>query len=215
MTDTLDQRLDFAATGRNRDAILDVLKPLMGTAPMNVLEIASGSGQHAIHMASACPTVTWWPTELNPDHILSIDAWRREAGIASIRPATLLDVTGDPWRRGDGHGDWPKQFDGVVNMNMIHIAPWRAAEGLIEGAGRWLSERGFLYFYGPFKRDGVHTADSNRAFDESLRARNPAWGVRDSAEVEALAKQSGLTLERMVEMPANNLSLIFRMNRPE
>ncbi len=107
MTDPLDHRLDFAATRRNRDAILDVLKPLMGTAPVNVLEIASGSGQHAIHMASACPTVTWWPTELNPDHILSIDAWRREAGIASIRPATLLDVTGDPWRSGNGHGGWP------------------------------------------------------------------------------------------------------------
>ncbi len=215
MTDTLDQRLDFAATGRNRDAILDVLQPLMGTAPVNVLEIASGSGQHAIHMASACPTVIWWPTELKSDLTLSIDAWRRHAGIASIRPAALLDVTGDPWRRGNGHGDWPRRFDGVVNINMIHIAPWQVAEGLIEGAGRILSDRGFLYLYGPFKRDGVHTGDGNRAFDESLRARNPTWGVRDSAEVAALARKSGLALERMVEMPANNLSLIFRMVRPE
>lgn len=210
MTGTLDHRLDFAATSRNRHAILDVLRPLMGTTPANVLEIGSGSGQHAIHMASACPTVTWWPTDHDPDHILSIDAWRREAGMASIRPASLLDVTGDAWRRGDGPEDWPRQFDGVVNMNMIHVAPWQAAVGLIEGAGRILAERGFLYFYGPFKRDGVHTADSNRAFDESLRAQNPAWGVRDSAEVEALARQSGLALERLVEMPANNLSLIFR-----
>ncbi|MCH7941820.1 MAG: DUF938 domain-containing protein [Proteobacteria bacterium] len=215
MYDTLGQRLDFPAPRRNRDAILEVLRPMFGTSKKNVLEIAGGSGQHAVHMASACPAVTWWPTDLDPDHLSSIGAWRREAGIETIRPAALLDVTGETWRRGDGRPGWPRRFDAVVNINMIHVAPWRAAQGLIEGAARVLSDDGFLYFYGPFKRDGNHTADSNRAFDHSLRSQNSDWGVRDIAEVEAVANRHGLALERTVEMPANNLSLIFRLRHSD
>jgi SAM-dependent methyltransferase len=207
----MGKRLDFAATGRNGDAILEVLRPLFGAAPIDVLEIASGSGQHAVHMTSALPNVTWWPTDLDADHLLSIDAWRQEAGGDAIRPATRLDVTDDTWRRGDRPSGWPRAFDALVNMNMIHIAPWAAAEGLIEGAARALSEGGLLYFYGPFMRDGEHTADSNAAFDESLRSRNPDWGVRDIAEVEAAANRYGFKLERMVDMPANNLSLVLRI----
>ena len=215
MSHTLGQRLDFPASRRNGDAILDVLRPLFGASKKNVLEIASGSGQHAVHMASACRAVSWWPTDLERDSLSSIEAWRREAGIDSIRPAALLDVTGETWRRGDRRAGWPRRFDAVVNINMIHVAPWRAAEGLIEGAARVLTDDGFLYFYGPFSRDGNHTADSNRAFDDSLRRQNPEWGVRDIAEVEAVANRHGLALERTVAMPANNLSLIFRHRHPD
>ncbi|MFP6730194.1 MAG: DUF938 domain-containing protein [Alphaproteobacteria bacterium] len=213
MSDAKDKRLDFPATSRNGDAILEVLRPLFGAAPVNVLEIASGSGQHAVHMTSALPNVTWWPTDLDGDHLLSIDAWRRDCGGDAIRPATRLDVTDKAWRAGDHPAGWPRAFDALVNMNMIHIAPWAAAEGLIEGASHALSDSGLLYFYGPFKRNGEHTADSNAAFDESLRSRNSGWGVRDTADVEALAGRHGLELERAVKMPANNLSLVFRLKR--
>jgi SAM-dependent methyltransferase len=214
MTEAGGQPLDFAAPRRNGDAILEVLRPLFGATPRHVLEVASGSGQHAVHMTAACPGITWWPTDLDPDHLSSIDAWRRQTGLASIRPATLLDVTGAAWRRGESQAGWPPRFDAVVNTNMIHIAPWAAAEGLIEGAGRCLADNGFLYLYGPFKRNGEHTAPSNRAFDDMLRAQNPDWGVRDIAAVEAVATGFGLKLARTVEMPANNLSLVFRINRP-
>lgn len=208
-------RLDFLATGRNSVAILNILQPLFGTVAMDVLEIASGSGQHAVYMASACPATTWWPTDIMAEHIASIDAWRRESGLASVRPGAILDVTDQAWRNGDGQIDWPPRFDAVVNANMIHIAPWQAAEGLIEGASRHLSRGGFLYLYGPFKCDGRHTADSNAAFDDSLRLKNPDWGVRDIAEVEAVANRHGLALERTVEMPTNNLSLIFRLRHSD
>ena len=213
MSDPQDHRLDFPATRRNADAILDVLKPLIGNEPMAVLEIASGSGQHAVHMTTACPTLTWWPTDLDPDHILSIDAWRQEASSNSIQPATLLDVTAEAWRKGLPHDRWPQRFDGVINANMIHISPWRAAEGLIEGAAQRLSDDGFLYFYGPFKHGGRHTADSNDAFDADLRTRNPAWGVRDLDAVEALANRHGFKLDQTHQMPANNLSVVFRLKR--
>jgi len=211
MSSPQDNRLDFPATQRNADAILNVLKPLLGASPKAVLEIASGSGQHAVHMTTACPQLTWWPTDLDPEHILSIEAWRQEAGAASIQPATLLDVTHDAWRQGERQARWPDRFDGVVNANMIHISPWEAAQGLIEGASRHLTDGGFLYFYGPFKQNGEHTADSNLAFDNDLRARNPEWGVRDLGEVEAIAHRHGFTLEQKHEMPANNLSVVFRL----
>jgi len=204
-----DPRLDFPATQRNADAILNVLKPLLGCDAKTVLEIASGSGQHAVHMTAACPKLTWWPTDLDPAHIASIDAWRERAGGNAIQPATFLDVTHADWRKSNTH--WPHRFDAIVNANMIHIAPWRAAEGLIEGAARHLSDDGFLYFYGPFKQGGQHTADSNAAFDESLRARNPEWGVRDLDVVQDLAQQHGFVLHQTHQMPANNLSVVFRL----
>jgi len=213
MSDPQDHRLDFPATRRNADAILDVLKPLIGNEPKVVLEIASGSGQHAVHMTTACPTLTWWPTDLDPDHILSIDAWRQDTGARSIQPATLLDVTQPAWRKGEPRNNWPQHFDAIVNANMIHIAPWTAAEGLVEGAAQHLGDDGFLYFYGPFKHGGRHTADSNAAFDADLRTRNPAWGIRDLDEVEALANRHGFKLDQTHQMPANNLSVVFRLKR--
>jgi len=211
MSNPQDHRLDFPATRRNADAILNVLKPLFGASPKTVLEIASGSGQHAVHMTAACPPLTWWPTDLDPAHVASIEAWRQDADARAIRPATLLDVTHPTWRKGEPRNDWPHHFDAIVNANMIHIAPWQAAEGLVEGAAHHLIDRGFLYFYGPFKRGGKHTAESNAAFDADLRARNAAWGVRDLDEVEAIANRHGFKLDQTHQMPANNLSVVFRL----
>lgn len=211
MPQSIDSRLDFQPTRRNGDAILKVLKPLFGTVPCHVLEIASGSGQHAVRMASVCSSVVWWPSDIDPEHILSIDAWRQDAGLDNIRRAVMIDVVDAAWRSGDRLDGSPKRFDAVVNANMIHVAPWAATEGLIEGASRRLKPDGFLYLYGPFKRNGDHTAESNLAFDNSMRARNPDWGVRDLDDVAVCATKFGFVLEQAIEMPANNLSLVFRI----
>ncbi len=213
MTRSIDQRLDFQATRRNSGAILKVLKPLFGTMPRNVLEIASGSGQHAVSMAVACTNVIWWPSDISPEHISSIDAWRQDSGLDNVRHGIQIDVIELAWRRGGRLDGLPEKFDAVVNANMVHIAPWAATEGLIEGASLRLRPDGFLFLYGPFKRNGVHTAESNLAFDNSLRARNPDWGVRDLDEVTACATKFGLVLEQTIEMPVNNLSLVFRVGQ--
>jgi len=205
-----DQRLIFESANRNADPILEVLKPLVGIERCDILEVASGSGQHAVHMTAACPNLTWWPSDFERQHVKSIDAWRETADRDAIRPAALLDVTAERWRSGVAFDDWPALFDGIVNVNMIHIAPWWAAEGLVEGAAVRVKPGGFLYFYGPFKRGGAHTAPSNEAFDASLRQRDSAWGVRDIADVEALAMRAGFGLEAVIPMPANNFSVIFR-----
>lgn len=205
-----DPRLDFPSTRRNRDAILEVLRPLAGADGGDWLEVASGSGQHGAHMTAALPGVTWWPTDPDPDHLASIDGWRVNEKRHSLRPAARLDVTEAGWRRGAPREGWPAQFAGVLCINMIHIAPWEAAEGLVEGAARRLAPGGFLYLYGPYMRDGRHTAESNQAFDTSLRARDSRWGVRDLTDVEALGRTHGLSLEAVTEMPSNNLSLVFR-----
>lgn len=205
-----DSRLDFAATRRNRQAICDVLTPMLEGHPGQLLEIASGSGQHGVFIADALPQLVWWPTDIDPAHMASIEAWRRHAGNASVKPVSRLDVTQTDWRAGGAMFGWPEKFDAIVNINMIHIAPWPAALGLFEGAARRLGGGGFLYLYGPFQRDGAHTAPSNEAFHRSLMDRNPAWGVRDIGDVCAAANAVGLTLAREVAMPANNLSLIFR-----
>jgi SAM-dependent methyltransferase len=213
MSQSIDSRLDFHWTRRNGDAILKVLKPLFWTVPRDVLEIASGSGQHAVRMASACSNVVWWPSDIDPEHILSIDSWRQDAGLDNMRRAVMIDVVDAAWRRGDRFDGSPKRFDAVVNANMIHVAPWAATAGLIEGASLRLKAGGFLFFYGPFKRNGDHTAESNLAFDNSLREQNPDWGVRDLDDVAACATNFGFVLEQVTEMPANNLSLVFRIGR--
>ncbi len=194
-----DDRLDFPATGRNAEPILDVLRdvlPQQGT----VLEIASGSGQHVAHFARHFPGLTWQPTDLDPEHRRSIAAWTAE--LENVRDPIGLDAT---------HAPWPVQrVDAVLCANMIHIAPWEAGLGLLAGTGQVLSLGGLLYLYGPFRIDGAHTADSNAQFDASLKSRNPSWGVRDLGDVTDCAAEHGLTLETSIEMPANNLSVIFR-----
>ena len=189
------------AVARNRDPILAVLRrvlPARGT----VLEIASGTGEHAVHFAAALPHLIWQPADLDPDALRSISAYRSCARLPNLLPPLELDAASPVWPVASA--------DAMVSINMIHIAPWTAAEGLMAGAGRILTAGNVLYLYGPFKENGRHTAPSNAAFDASLRGRNPQWGVRDVSEVSDLARRHGLALVERIAMPANNLSLIFR-----
>jgi len=190
------------ATARNRGPILEVLRRALPETG-RVLEIAAGAGEHAAHMAKALPGLEWQPTDAEPLALGSIRAWREAAGTPNLLDPRVLDVT-DP-------ADWPEDaYEAVVCINMVHISPWVATEGLMEGAARVLTLGGLLYLYGPFREGGRHTAPSNEAFDASLKARDPAWGVRDLEEVVALAARHGLALAERVGMPANNLSLMFR-----
>jgi SAM-dependent methyltransferase len=193
--------LTSPSVARNRDPILAVLRrvlPARGT----VLEIASGTGEHAVHFAAGLPHLTWQPSDRDPAALSSIAAHRGAAGLPNLEPPLELDAA---------MPSWPvARADAVVSINMIHIAPWRAAEGLMAGAGRLLSPGGILYLYGPFKEGGRHTAPSNATFDESLRARDPEWGVRDLDDVADLARRHGLGFVERVAMPANNLSVVFR-----
>lgn len=189
------------SAARNREPILAVLRRVL-PAHGHVLEIASGTGEHAVHCAAGLPTLTWQPTDRDADALASIAAHRAFAQLPNLLPPLELDASA---------ASWPVlRADAVVSINMIHIAPWRAAEGLIVGAARVLTPGGVLYLYGPFKEDGCHTAPSNAAFDRDLRARSPDWGVRDLGEVADLAHARGLELVERIAMPANNLSLVFR-----
>jgi SAM-dependent methyltransferase len=189
------------AVARNREPILAVLRRLL-PARGTVLEIASGSGEHAVHFAAGLPRLTWQPTDCDADALRSIAAHRASTRLPNLLPPLELDAS-SPF--------WPvARADAVVAINMIHVAPWTAAEGLMAGAARVLPPGGVLYLYGPFKENGRHTALSNASFDASLRACASAWGVRDRGEVCALAGQHGLALVERVPMPANNLSLVFR-----
>lgn len=189
------------AAARNRQAILDVLRPRLPADGL-VLEIASGSGEHVMHFAAALPNLAFQPSDPNRSARASIDDWARTAGLANVRPAVALDAQAPAWPI--------DKADAVLCSNMIHIAPWRAAIGLIAGAARVLSAEGLLYLYGPYRRDGRHTAPSNDAFDRELRHQNPEWGVRDLDVVAALAGEHGFDAPEVIEMPANNLSLVFR-----
>jgi SAM-dependent methyltransferase len=196
-----DPRLFAPAVARNRDAILDVLRralPLSGL----VLEIASGSGEHAAHFAAAFPDLVFQPSDPDPKARASIDAWSASSGLKNIRPALALDATRAPW-------PFPRA-DAILCINMTHIAPFSATEGLVRNARGILPSGAVLYFYGPYIRAGVETAESNLAFDGWLRAKNPQWGLRDLGAVAALARENGFLAPEIVEMPANNLSAIFR-----
>ena len=189
------------AVARNRDPILAVLRrhlPAQGT----VLEIASGTGEHAAYFAPQFSRLTWQPSDTDPEALASIAAHREAASAPNLRAPIELDVTAPAWP--------VTRADAVVSINMIHISPWTAAQGLMAGAARLLAAGGVLYLYGPFKENGAHTAPSNAAFDASLRARDPRWGVRDTGDVRKLADSHGFDFVERVAMPANNLSLVFR-----
>ncbi len=221
--DSTDRRQFAPATERNRDAILAVLERVLPETGLMV-EIGAGSGQHAAYFAPRFPGLAWQPTEPDPDGRASIKAWAEAADAPNLRPPLDLDVTRNPWpieqEAGTGVTDQlgaeqktrtgTQKFDAVFSANMIHIAPWQCCLGLMAGAGRILNEGGLLVLYGPFKRDGEHTAPSNADFDAGLRNRDPAWGVRDLGEVAEAASDNGLALEETVDMPANNLMAIFR-----
>lgn len=203
MTDAFDNALTAPAVARNRDPILAVLRELLPAAG-TVLEIASGSGEHAVYFAAALPHRTWQPTDPDAQARRSIAAHAARAKLPNLLAPLELDAAAAAWP--------VTHADAVVSINMIHIAPWRAAEGLMAGAARLLPAGGLLYLYGPYRQGGQHTAASNAAFDESLKARDPAWGVRNLEDIVALAGRHGLALQRTVAMPANNLSVIFARN---
>jgi Protein of unknown function (DUF938) len=205
-----DGRLDAPAFHRNHQAIAGVLDRYLAGRSGDAVEVGSGTGQHVVDFAGRFPQITWWPSDLNDAHLKSIEAWRVHSGLPNIRPPQRIDVSDPAWgdaikgERGSG------RLLAVFCANVIHIAPWRVAEGLLAGAGRALGSGGTLFLYGPFKRGGQHTAPSNEAFDGSLRRGNPDWGVRDVEAVEALANRAGLLLAEMAGMPANNFTLVFR-----
>lgn len=195
----MDARQHAPATERNRDPIVAVLRRFLPPAGL-VLEVASGTGQHAAYFAAAFPELVVQPTDPDPTARASITAWCADA--PNVRAPLPLDAE---------HAIWPvARADAVICVNMIHIAPWSACEGLLRGAARVLEPGGVLYLYGPYRLDGRHTAPSNAAFDEDLRARDPRWGVRDLDAVMAEAARHGLAFVERVPMPADNQSVVFR-----
>jgi len=208
-----DGRLDAAAFHRNHRAIRAVLQPFLAGKSGDVVETGSGTGQHVVDFASHFPEITWWPSDLNEQHLKSIAAWRTHAGLANIRPPLRIDLSDPKWCAEMHNGSGPANLLAVFCANVIHIAPWRVAEGLFAGTGRYLQTGGRLFLYGPFKRDGKHTAPSNAAFDKSLRDQNAEWGVRDIDDLQKLGASAGLKLVESVEMPANNLTLVFERSK--
>ena len=189
------------ATLRNRDAIADVLVEWLPTSGL-VLEVASGSGEHAVHFAAAFRALDWQPSDPDADALTSIAAWSAEAGLGNIRPPLMLDAAAP---------EWPlARADALLCINMVHISPWDATLGLFAGAARLLAPGAPLILYGPYVEADVPTAESNRAFDVSLRAHNPGWGLRDIADVKAAASAAGFAFIDRRVMPANNLMLLFR-----
>ena len=204
MSEPSDPRLYHPHVARNREPILDVLRRVLPARGL-VLEVASGSGEHAAFFANGLPSVSWQPSDMDAKALASVAAFQANSGAPNLLAPLRLDVTA---------AQWPiERADAIVNCNMIHISPWAACEGLIAGAERILPVGGILYLYGPYRIDGRHTAPSNEEFDANLRGRNAAWGIRDLGDVTALATRHGLTLVETVQMPANNLSVIFRRAR--
>lgn len=191
----------FPATARNREPILTLLKEEL-PPDGSVFEVASGSGEHAAYFAPRLPGIRWQPSDADPVLVESIAAWREDGAATGLLAPVRFDVSRD---------DWPvAEADAVVAINLIHIAPWSVTEALFSGARDVLGEGGLVFLYGPYRRNGQHTAPSNAEFDASLKSRDPAWGVRDLDEVAAVASIHGFRLVRVVPMPANNLSVMFR-----
>lgn len=188
------------ATERNRDVIAQTLARVLPTEGL-ILEVASGTGEHVVHFAKMFPALTWQPSDPDPIALASINAWRADSKVPNVRPAMLLDAS----------ADWPiAQADAVVCINMTHISPWAATVGLLRNAARLLPQSAVLFIYGPYNQRDVPLADSNAAFDAALRQQNALWGLRFVEDIAAEANVSGLHLDLVIDMPANNLSLIFR-----
>jgi hypothetical protein len=198
------------ASERNKLPILAALAPLL-PARGRILELASGPGVHVVAFAAAHPEIHWQPSDPDPAACASIAAWIAETGLANVAPPLDLDVSEPTWPT---HAGVAAGYDGLVAVNLLHVAPWAATEGLMAGAARLLAPDGFLFVYGPFMRDGQHNSEGNRQFDRALRAQDPALGLRDVNNVAACADRYGFALEAVIEMPANNRSLVFRRTRP-
>ena len=198
----MDARQHSPSSARNRDAILDVLRRVLPPRA-RVLELASGSGEHAVHIANALPQITWQTSDPDAAARASIAAWIEAEGVRNAPPPLAIDVAAEGW------GVEGQAFDALVAINLIHISPWEATLGLMAGAGRLLREGGVLYTYGAYMRGGRHTSPSNETFDAWLKQRDERYGVRDLEAVEEAARARGLRLIEIVEMPANNFSLVF------
>jgi SAM-dependent methyltransferase len=196
-----DLRRSAPHVARNAAPIVEVLRGVL-PARGKVLEIASGSGEHALHFARTFPSLTWQPSDPDPVARASIEAWRREAGVDNLLPPVTIDAAADAWPVGSA--------DAVLCINMVHISPWKATQELLRNTARLLTDGAPLYLYGPYRRGDIETAPSNEEFDRSLKARDPRWGLRLLEDVVAEARGHGFALEKVVEMPANNLSLVFR-----
>ena len=199
-----DSRLHAPATERNRAVILELLEACLPRDGV-LLEVASGTGEHASFMAPRLKPLLWQPTDIDDRHIASVDAWAAHVGSDNLLPARRFNALEDPWH----FPDLPARISAVAAINLIHIAPWPVAKALMAGAGRLLDTGGVLYMYGPYRQKGAHTASSNAAFDLSLKRQNPDWGVRDMEAVMELADKAGFSDLDIVGMPANNFSLIF------
>jgi SAM-dependent methyltransferase len=197
-----DARRFAPATQRNRAPILAVLERTLPERGL-VLEIASGTGEHAVAFAEALPALVFQPSDVDPGALASAEAWRAHSGLANVRPPIALDVHAVPW-------PLRERPDAILCTNLIHIAPWSACLALLDGASAALAPGAPLVLYGPYREGGAHTAPSNAAFDASLRERDARWGVRDQGEVAAEATARGLDLVEVVAMPANNRTLVFR-----
>jgi SAM-dependent methyltransferase len=199
-----DGRLEAPTFHRNHDPIWSAIAGFLGQTAGDVVEIGSGTGQHVAAFAREAPRLTWWPSDIYPSHLASIAAWRVHAGLANLRAPQHIDLTDPAWAWQPGG-----EIAAIVCINVLHISPWTVSQNLMAGAGRLLRAGGKLFVYGPFMRDGAHTAPSNAEFDASLRAENPAWGVRNVADLNAQAEMAGLTPADITAMPANNLVLSF------
>ena len=204
MNENTDVRLDYPATGRNQEVILDVLKEALPKSGA-VLEVASGSGQHITYFAQQIPQLKWQPSDTDAAARASIDAWRNEMGVTDVVHTPIdLDASVDIWSLGH-----IKDLNAIMSINMIHISAWEACLGLLKNASRVLPAGGVLYLYGPFKVGGLHIAPSNAEFDLSLQSQNPSWGVRNLDDVAEEALKQNFQLMKTIRMPANNFSVIF------
>ena len=204
MNENTDIRLDYPATGRNQEVILDVLKEALPKSGA-VLEVASGSGQHITYFAQQIPQLKWQPSDIEAAARASIDAWRNEMGVTeAVHTPIDLDARVDIWSLGH-----IKDLNAIMSINMIHISAWEACLGLLKNASRVLPAGGVLYLYGPFKVGGFHIAPSNAEFDLSLQSQNPSWGVRNLDDVAEEALKQNFQLMKTIRMPANNFSVIF------
>jgi SAM-dependent methyltransferase len=200
-----DGRLDAPAFHRNHEPIWSVLAPFLQGRTGDVLEVGSGTGQHVVTFAQATPDITWWPSDYNDRHLASISAWRAHAGLANVRDPLRLNLLDG----GFGGPTLPREFLAIVCINVLHISPWQVSVSLLTAAAERLTADGRLFIYGPFMRDGEHTAPSNAAFDAGLRRDNPEWGVRDIAELRKVAESAALSLVDTVAMPSNNFVQVF------
>lgn len=220
-------RRSAPAASRNREPIAQVLREWLPSSGL-VLEIASGTGEHAAYFAEAFPEIEWQPSDIHADALASIAAWREESGLRNLRPPLVLDAASADWpidgadavlsiKMDSDSCDEQKTagssgfFDVVLNLNMVHISPWSAALGLLDGAARVLKRGGALILYGPWLQAGVKPAPSNLAFDQQLRERDPSWGLRRVEDFQTEAEQRDFTLREARPMPANNLMLLFRL----